>query len=437
MRDLIITAFVLGCLPKIIKQPYWGLLMWIWLSLMNPHRLAYGFAYSLPFAQITAIAMLLGLLFKAGTLYRFPLNGVSITMLVFMAWLGVSPLFPFDVKPNANEFYFWSRALKIMLMVLATFLVVGTRDEVDKLVAVLAGSVAFYGVKGGLFVLATGGSYKVFGPASSFIEDNNTMALALVMVVPLLRYLQIYARRLWARRLCLAAMVLCTISAVGSYSRGALLALGAMGLFLWIKGRNRGITLILLMFAVPAVFLLMPAEWTDRMSTIKTYDEDRSAQGRINAWWMAWNLAKARFPLGGGFEVWEPSAFAAYSPVPEYVHAAHSIYFQVLGEHGFVGLFLFLCIFIAAFRTGRSVVVAAGRSSELAWAGDLAKMCQVSLIAYAVGGAFLSLSYYDFPYYIAAVLVVLKRVVTTLPAVVLPRVVATAPDSGSQLMSKS
>ena len=74
--------------------------------------------------------------------------------------------------------------------------------------------------------------------------------------------------------------------------------------------------------------------------------------GRINAWWMAWNLAKANF-TGGGFDIYEPSVFQAYAPNPDDVHAAHSIYFQVLGEHGFVGLILFVAIWIAVWRSGR------------------------------------------------------------------------------------
>jgi putative inorganic carbon (hco3(-)) transporter len=283
------------------------------------------------------------------------------------------------------------------------------------MVWVLAASVGFYGIKGGLFVLATGGAYKVFGPDQTFIGDNNAMALALVMAVPLLRYLQLHSVNKWAKRGCLAGLVLCVISALGSYSRGALLALLAMGVFLWVKGKNRGVMLLFAALALPLISF-MPDEWMDRMNTIKDYDEDRSALGRISAWWMAWNLARDRFPIGGGFEIWSDSAFAKYSPTPEFVHAAHSIYFQVLGEHGFVGLFLFLCIFFAAFLTGSSIIRLAKAVPELVWAVDLAKMCQVSLIAFAVGGAFLSLSYYDFPYYIAAVMVVLKRlVVASLP----------------------
>ena len=42
---------------------------------------------------------------------------------------------------------------------------------------------------------------------------------------------------------------------------------------------------------------------------------------------------------GGGFETYSKSVFQKYNPSYDRTHAAHSIYFQVLGEHGyFVGM---------------------------------------------------------------------------------------------------
>ncbi len=147
------------------------------------------------------------------------------------------------------------------------------------------------------------------------------------------------------------------------------------------------------------------------MHSIQNYDQDASAGGRINAWWAAWNVAVARFPIGGGFRMWELDVFAIYAPDPLRLQGAHSIYFQVLGEHGFVGLFLFLRIYFLAWRYGAYVIRETRNRPELTWARNLAAMVQVSLFGYAVGGAFLSLSYFDLPYYLVMILVVLKGIV--------------------------
>ena len=146
------------------------------------------------------------------------------------------------------------------------------------------------------------------------------------------------------------------------------------------------------------------------MATIGASDVDGSAQGRINAWMMAWNLAVAR-PIGGGFEVITPELFARYAPNPLDIHAAHSIYFQVLGEHGFVGLFLFLLLWWSVWRWAGRLRVTGRTSTPDAWARQLGGMIQVSLVGYLVGGAFLSLAYFDLPYNLLVLAVVARRLV--------------------------
>jgi probable O-glycosylation ligase (exosortase A-associated) len=408
MRDLVLTTIIFGLIPFILRSPFIGMLAWVWLGIMNPHRFTWGWAYNLPFSQIVALCFFIALLLNRDKLHRFPANGATVVLVMFVAWLGMSPLFSFHPE---LEMQYWLRAFKIQLMVLLAFLVVGNRDQIHKLTWVLALSIGFYGIKGGLFTLATGGGNRVFGPAGSFIEDNNTLALAIIMAIPLFRYLQLQAENVWVRRGCIAAMGLCAVSALGSQSRGAFLALLAMGVFLWLKSRNKAFVSILLLVLAPLMVMFMPESWTERMSTIQTYDQDASAMGRINAWWMAWNLAVDRFPIGGGFAIYTRDVYQLYAPDPSIVLAAHSIYFQILGEHGFVGLFLFLMVFWLAWRYGSWVLCKVAGRGDLLWARDLASMAQVSLVGYAVGGAFLSLTYFDLPYYIVVLLVVLRVVV--------------------------
>lgn len=408
MRDLLLTAIVIGSIPFILRNPFIGLLMWVWLGIMNPHRFMWGFAYSMPFAQIVAICTLIGLLIRSKQLFKFPTDRVTIALVLFVLWMGVSPLFSFHPE---QEFELWLKPIKIQFMVLVAFLVVGTRDHLHKLTWVLALSVGFFGIKGGLFTIISAGQHRVWGPAGSFIFDNNTLALATIMVVPLFRYLQLHSVNPWVKRGCLAAMVLCMVSAIGSQSRGAFLALGAMGIFLAMKSRQKGLIVVLALAALPVAWFLMPESWTARMSTIQNYEQDSSAMGRINGWITAWNLAVDRFPIGGGFAIVEPDVYLRYAPDPTILLVAHSIYFQVLGHHGFAGLALFLMIFGFAWLNGGWIVRNTKDRPDLDWARDLAAMCQVSLVGYAVGGAFLNLTYFDLPYYIVVILVVLRGLV--------------------------
>lgn len=408
MRDLFLLGLVAASIPYILKQPYWGLIMWVLFSLLNPHRLAYGFAFSLPFAMVIALVTLFSLAINAKKLYPFPVNSVTVWMILLALWLNVSPLLS---NHTSHEYFLWGRAMKIIFMVLITFWVVGTRKEVHYLMWTLAISIGFYGAKGGLFTILTGGQHRVWGPSSSFIEDNNAMALAIVMAVPLFRYLQLHSPQKWLRMACIGAMLLCVASAVGSHSRGALLALAGMAVFLWLKSPNKVVIGLGGVIVGIIILLNMPEEWFARMNSISEYKQDASAMGRINAWVMTWNLAVDHFPIGGGFDLYTYENFGRYAPDPLDLHAAHSIYFQILGEHGFVGLAIFLALFLSAWLNGTWVIRRVKKIPELRWALDLAAMAQVSLVGYAVGGTFLSLSYYDFPYYVAAALVITRLIV--------------------------
>jgi probable O-glycosylation ligase (exosortase A-associated) len=132
--------------------------------------------------------------------------------------------------------------------------------------------------------------------------------------------------------------------------------------------------------------------------------------GRINAWHTAFNVAKDRI-TGGGIEMFRPSVFQQYAPEPERVHDVHSVYFEVMGEHGFIGFGIFMTIMAFTWLKGNSIIRIANRNPELKWASDLAAMTQVSMIGYATCGAFLGLSYFDLYWHLVAIMVILNHLV--------------------------
>jgi probable O-glycosylation ligase (exosortase A-associated) len=407
MRDLILATFLFGSLPFILWRPVYGVFLWVWVSVMNPHRLAYGFAHDFGFAQVIAVATLIGLVLSRQPKH-LPVTPATVVLLALVAWMSVTTASALD---PAASLPMWERVIKIQFMVFVTLALLHSRQHVQILIWVVAGSVAFFAVKGGLFTLRSGGEHRVYGPLGSFIEENNSLALATIMTIPLLRYLQLQATNRWIRYGLLAAMVLSGFSALGSQSRGGLIAITAMLAFLWLKSRARVVTGILLLMMIPVAIDFMPEKWEERMRTIQSYEEDTSAMGRINAWMMAYNLAKERPLVGGGFQIYNLDVFGRYAPDPTDVHSAHSIYFQMLGEHGFVGLFLFLLLWILVWRDAAWIDRRARRREGMQWASDLARMIQVSLVGYAVGGAFLNLAYYDVPYNLMVALILTRILV--------------------------
>lgn len=268
-------------------------------------------------------------------------------------------------------------------------------------------SVGFFGIKGGIFTVLNAGSFRVWGPPESFIEDNNHLATALLMILPIGIYLMREIPRRWGKWLLGLALFFILVSVVGSYSRGAFLAIIAVAFFLWWKSRRKGLVAMMVLPLLPIIFLAMPEGWHARMETITNYQEDYSAMGRLNAWEYAINAANARL-FGAGMESWSVKTFAQWAPNPADVHAAHSIYFSVLADHGWPGLVLFVAIFWMAWRTASRIIVVASRTDGYGWMSDLARMLQVSFVAYAAGGAFLSLSYFDLPWHLVCLVVIMR-----------------------------
>jgi putative inorganic carbon (HCO3(-)) transporter len=410
MRDYIIFGVVFGMLPFILKRPTLGVLMFTWLSLMNPHRLAYGAAHDFPFAAIVAGVTVMAL-FLSKEKKSLPMTSVTVLLLVFMAWMTLTGLTATEPTRAWGE---WNRVFKTFFMVLVTVTVISSEKDIKLFAWTVGLSLGFYGVKGGLFTLLSGGAYRVLGPDSSYISDNNDLALALLTTVPIIWFLQLQAKNKWIRLALGGLAVLTLVSVLGSYSRGALLGAGAMLLLLWLKSRNKMQTGLLLLLLIPLVYSLMPEEWFARMATLNDVKSDSSAMGRVNAWHFAFNLALDNL-MGGGFLTFTPKMFALYAPDPHDLHAPHSIYFQVMGEHGFIGLGIFLLILASAWRTGSRVIKFGDGLSKYKWASDLAAMCQVSLAGYAVGGAFLSLAYFDLLYDIILIIVLLEKLQRNLP----------------------
>jgi len=399
VRDVVLAPLLLALVGYALVHPWIGIMGWTWISIMNPHALSWRLQ-SMPVAAAMAIATFVGIVITKDR-RQFYVTPPVLALMAFMLWMCITLPFSFYLEHSLT---LWKRVMKIDLMILVAMVVLYSRKHITILTWVLVGSLAFYGVKGGLFTIVTGGSYRVWGPQDSYIEGNNEIALALVMIIPMMRFLQLIVESVWVKRGLTASMLLCAAAAIGSYSRGALLALGAMAAVLWWRSQKKAGGLILLVVLGFVMLSFMPEEWWERMGTIRTYQDDASAGGRINAWWMAFNVAKDNL-FGGGFTFTRPGICAMYAPIPDDCRAAHSIYFMVLGEHGFIGLFLFLVMWAAVWFSAGRLRVQGKKLPQTQWLSHLGAMSQVSLAGYAVGGAFLSLSYYDLPYNILLLVV--------------------------------
>lgn len=406
MRDYIITLIVFGSVPFILRSPMTGILVWSWLAYMNPHRLCWGFATTMPFAYVIALTILISILMSRED-KKIPWTRESIVLSIFVGWMLITTVFAFN---QGEAWQQWNKVWKIQLVTFLTLMLMKDIRRINLLVLTIVVSLGFYGFKGGIFTIISGGGYRVWGPDGTFIGGNNEIGLALIMTIPLVRYLQMQEQRLWLKNFYLATMCLSVVSIFGTQSRGAMVGLVAMGIFLIMKGKNRFLYSVLAVVGGILMYQFMPESWHERMGTIRTYEKDGSAMGRLNSWYFAFNLAKDNI-LGGGFEAFSRDLFRIYAPEPNNFHDAHSIYFEILGEQGFIGLAIFLVLGICTWKSAARIAKEADRSVGAKPLGDLMRMVQVSLVGYASAGAFLGMAYFDLYYALIASVVVSGYVV--------------------------
>ncbi|HEY1928580.1 MAG TPA: putative O-glycosylation ligase, exosortase A system-associated [Caulobacteraceae bacterium] len=394
MRDLVLFAGLLVLLPLLLRNAFIGVLAWIWISLMNPQREVYGllanFQLNVCVAVLTLLVWALSREQKA-----LPADGFVVFVVLFSLWSCVCTYLALDRQFSLP---LWERTMKTMALVLAVAMLARSPARIQAVLWMVVASIGFYAVKGAGFVVLTAGRQKVFGPADSMIADNNNLGLALVVLLPLIGYLRAVSRGALARMAALAMIVLSVVAILGTYSRGALVALIAMASFHALRSRTGMILLAVGAVLAAGLPAIAPASWRDRMATIGHYKEDASFQGRVAAWRTSVDIAKARPLVGGGFAAVESDKVAKlFSSAGSLEHgkAAHSIYFEVLGDTGFVGLALYLAALGSAAVNTVLVLQFAKSRPELDWAKKLARALQTALVAILVGGSALSMAYYD------------------------------------------
>jgi len=389
MRDLVFTLFIIVGLIATLRSPFIGLMLWVLLSIMNPHQETY-FVKSVQWNLIVVIVTIGTWMVSQER--KLPSRGITtVLVLLLLAWTTLNTFFAFD--PSFSWTY-WNRFWKIIAMAVVASALTTSMVRFHALIWIVAVSVGYYGVKGGLFTLLTGGHFIVLGPQTTMIGDNNTLAGALVMILPILNYLRIHSESQVIRNGIVVAIVLVVTSILGSYSRGAFIGLAALAIMFWTRAKNKLIYPVIVAIVLLPLLHFMPESFFDRAASIQDYSTDGSVQGRFDSWWVAYSYALDHFPFGAGVNgmvlrgVWAPY-------LPGIPYAAHSIYFQVLGEEGVVGLVLYLLILVSTFYNFRAVARSTKNVPDLAWARDLAQMMQLSLLAFCVCGAALPLDFFD------------------------------------------
>lgn len=419
MRDLLMFGVTLVWVPMAFMNGFIAFLLWLYTTLLSPALYLYGFMqgfrYVFLFAGLSLLLLAMGKVKEKG---RFVWDSTAVLLLVFFCHAMLSAVF--SLQPNPIVVFRVENLVKGYPLALVLPLFLTTRWRIHATLLTLVIGLGLHGVVDGLKVVASGGGHVVYGIGSGSLNDNNLYALAMVMLLPLYLYLIKYSANHWVRLALIGGFLLTIMTVLGSNSRGGFLALSVVGFWYWLTSRRKFASAVLVLVLAFGIVQVAPDRWFDRIATIKTATEDGSFMNRVAAWRVNLSVATAHPLLGGGFEaalngwVWDEHK---YKPSPINIDmsqytpkSAHSIYFQVVGDLGFLGLFWYLLLMFNAFWVRyRTKALVKHLPQQWQWASDLSTAAVLSLVAFLVGGAGVSLAYFEIVFFLIMLVAVVHR----------------------------
>lgn len=411
IRTLVVIFCSLVGVGVAIHSRFGALLFYMWVAFFRPQDWVW---VDIRWLRLSLISTVL-LVVPSVLTFKWPnvTHRLSVGSIVFVTCLYVAN--HAAVEPEMA----WFRLTGLATLVMVTTFLITLTDTQAKFVAVLAvisGSFAFFSAKAGLVSLMRGGTRFAEGMSGAF-TDNNAYAIGTVMLLFPLIFVAQNVSVPAIRRAVWIAVPLSALTVVSTFSRAGFLALVASTLTFIMLQRRRG--RLLTVSAMAAVLALLvapiPEGYFDRIQTIQTYEEvnETSALSRLYFWRVALEMA-ADYPLGIG--PWQFEArYDEYDVERIYGRrrAVHNSFLQALTEAGWLGGAVFALLFASSLLT---LFRLRGRSRDQRHPPQLQRFLWTasnsliaSIVAFVVGGNFISMAYNDLTWISFGLVAALER----------------------------
>lgn len=400
LRSIFMLLVYLSFLGLSTQAPFIATLGYVWVDIFQPQLVAYIILNQIPVALIMGAA-------AVSTYVVFdrrsppPVTAEAMLQIGLAVWVTLTTVFA--LAPDA-AWDKWNWAFKTIAFAIFIPYTIRSRVQIEAFVQIYVLAMAANFIPFGAKVLLSGGGYgRNLGLqiGNSGLSEGGLLSTACLMAVPLAIHLGSHSRLLPRWKIVplaywgLAGLAIAT--AIGTYERSALLGLAVLGLYMWLRSRRK--LLHGAVFACVALVIAFSAgaSYSNRMSTIETYHSDTSAYVRLLVWRWTLDFVESH-PFGGGFSVYvinhiEVPATGAEPAHAEFGRAFHSSYFEVLGEHGYPGIIMFLALggltFLRMQRLSRRV----RNDPEFAWIGSLASAIESGLAVFFSSGAFVGIAF--------------------------------------------
>jgi len=373
----------------------------------------YGIGLSLRFNLFFSLITVFGYIFMKNK-PPFKVTGLFVLVVIFCihSYFGVALYAIYDGMWDQLWVF-----VKTIIFFIFSVLLLRKREHFEAILFFLVLALCFFGLMEGIKVILSGGGHIIVGMQGS-LGDNNKVALGLNMTIPLILYLMGESNNKNLKLILIGTAFLCVMAIIGTNSRGGFIGLLFMGgYFWWVNGKKISIIFGASIILV-VVLSVMPNSWFQRMDTIESADKVSTLTSRVTFWKINLLAAIDHPFVGLGFNatasklVWQDYAhnldsinFIIETPIPKKGFVAHSIYFEVLGNQGFVGLLLFLGIlFLTIMRINN---LKSKHYEKGSWQVNLLNAIKISILTFCVGGAALSAAYFELLYFLISIVICL------------------------------
>ncbi len=430
MRDLAFLGFIVVLIGLGLKRPFLFTLSYAYVDIVSPQRLSYYLLNSIPISLIMA-GLAVAAWFVADDKRNLAVTGRQWLMLLLLGYAGLTT---FHADMPVEAFEKWEWAWKALGFAIFLPLTLRTRLRVEAMLLFMTLSAATIIIVGGIKTALSGGGY---GALNLMVSNNSglyegsiisTFAIALIPVILwFARYGTVFPGDWRVKTFCGALIFACLLIPVGTEARTGLVCIAVLAVLMLRDVKRRLLYMAGAGLLAAAAIPFLPQSFTSRMETIQGYQADESANTRLAVW--AWTLDYVQsHPFGGGFEAYRQNRIQVQT-VDERVsgevqlvnarteadegRAWHSAYFEMLGEQGWPGLFLFLLIHgVGLARMELLRRRYRSRTDDMAWVSPLATALQHFQLVYLVGALFVGIAFQPFVWMILAVQIAFDRWVT-------------------------
>ena len=417
MLDLAITGFTIAFLALGFRKPFIWVLAFLYIDTLSPQNISYSLLASMSISLVAFVLAFMGwVLLDDKRDSRFTMRqGIIAVLLVYCGLTTMFADFPVEAAEK------WSWVWKALVFAIFLPLTLRTRLRIEAAALVMVLSVGTIIINGGIKTVGGGGGYgtlRLLLDTNFGLYEGSIISAVSIAVIPLIVWLMRHGTVFkpdWRVKLFGVALIFaCALIPIGTQARTGLLCLGLLGVLLLRTVKRRFLYLSMMATLVAVAIPFLPDSFTKRMDTIENHQADQSASTRVAVW--LWTLDYVKdHPFGGGFDAYRGNKLTVelvtvtgegnntsrdVTMVEEKSRAYHSSYFEMLGEQGWPGLFLWLLLLVSGLwqmekirsrwknRTGPGET----------WQAPLANALQQSLLVYMLGGAFVGIAFQPFCY---------------------------------------